>query len=74
MTHTFDAIIIGAGQAGPSLAGRLTAADHWYRSEADNDEDLRVRALVRLSEPRKITRPAGSPLQLTAPRRSPPFS
>ena len=23
---TFDAIIIGAGQAGPSLAGRLTAA------------------------------------------------
>ena len=26
MTHTFDAIIIGAGQAGPSLAGRLTAA------------------------------------------------
>ena len=28
MTHTFDAIIIGAGQAGPSLAGRLTAAGH----------------------------------------------
>ena len=26
MTHTFDAIIIGAGQAGPSLADRLTAA------------------------------------------------
>jgi pyruvate/2-oxoglutarate dehydrogenase complex dihydrolipoamide dehydrogenase (E3) component len=26
MTHTFDAIIVGAGQAGPSLAGRLTAA------------------------------------------------
>lgn len=26
MAHTFDAIIIGAGQAGPSLAGRLTAA------------------------------------------------
>lgn len=26
MTRTFDAIIIGAGQAGPSLAGRLTAA------------------------------------------------
>jgi pyruvate/2-oxoglutarate dehydrogenase complex dihydrolipoamide dehydrogenase (E3) component len=26
MTQTFDAIIIGAGQAGPSLAGRLTAA------------------------------------------------
>src|ERR1700754_4739707 len=25
---TFDAIIIGAGQAGPSLAGRLTAAGH----------------------------------------------
>ena len=24
--NTFDAIIIGAGQAGPSLAGRLTAA------------------------------------------------
>ena len=40
MTHTFDAIIIGAGQAGPSLAGRLTAAGHWYRSEADIDEDL----------------------------------
>ncbi|PRD55269.1 FAD-containing oxidoreductase [Phyllobacterium myrsinacearum] len=26
MGHSFDAIIIGAGQAGPSLAGRLTAA------------------------------------------------
>ena len=26
MTRTFDAIIIGAGQAGPPLAGRLTAA------------------------------------------------
>ena len=26
MTHSFDAIIIGAGQAGPSLAGRLTDA------------------------------------------------
>lgn len=26
MKQTFDAIIIGAGQAGPSLAGRLTAA------------------------------------------------
>lgn len=26
MTRTFDAIVIGAGQAGPSLAGRLTAA------------------------------------------------
>ena len=26
MAKTFDAIIIGAGQAGPSLAGRLTAA------------------------------------------------
>ncbi len=24
--NQFDAIIIGAGQAGPSLAGRLTAA------------------------------------------------
>src|SRR3954470_6176985 len=26
MTRTFDAIIIGAGQAGPPLASRLTAA------------------------------------------------
>jgi pyruvate/2-oxoglutarate dehydrogenase complex dihydrolipoamide dehydrogenase (E3) component len=26
MTQVFDAIVIGAGQAGPSLAGRLTAA------------------------------------------------
>ena len=26
MKHAFDAIIIGAGQAGPPLAGRLTAA------------------------------------------------
>src|SRR5215475_9944401 len=26
MTQNFDAIVIGAGQAGPSLAGRLTAA------------------------------------------------
>ena len=26
MTKKFDAIIIGAGQAGPSLAGRLAAA------------------------------------------------
>src|SRR5690242_21942013 len=26
MTQTFDAIVVGAGQAGPPLAGRLTAA------------------------------------------------
>ena len=26
MIQVFDAIVIGAGQAGPSLAGRLTAA------------------------------------------------
>ena len=26
MTQRFDAIVVGAGQAGPSLAGRLTAA------------------------------------------------
>jgi pyruvate/2-oxoglutarate dehydrogenase complex dihydrolipoamide dehydrogenase (E3) component len=26
MNHSFDALIIGAGQAGPALAGRLTAA------------------------------------------------
>jgi pyruvate/2-oxoglutarate dehydrogenase complex dihydrolipoamide dehydrogenase (E3) component len=26
MTSSYDAIIIGAGQAGPPLAGRLTAA------------------------------------------------
>ena len=26
MTQKFDAIVIGAGQAGPSMAGRLTAA------------------------------------------------
>ena len=28
MTRRFDAIVVGAGQAGPSLAGRLTAAGH----------------------------------------------
>ncbi|UXA16176.1 FAD-containing oxidoreductase [Mycobacterium sp. SMC-4] len=28
MTQHFDAIIVGAGQAGPPLAGRLTAAGH----------------------------------------------
>ncbi len=28
MTRKFDAIIIGTGQAGPSMAGRLTAAGH----------------------------------------------
>ncbi|HUO37222.1 MAG TPA: FAD-containing oxidoreductase [Mycobacterium sp.] len=28
MTDRFDAIIVGAGQAGPPLAGRLTAAGH----------------------------------------------
>ena len=26
MTQSFDAIVIGAGQAGPALAGRLTGA------------------------------------------------
>jgi pyruvate/2-oxoglutarate dehydrogenase complex dihydrolipoamide dehydrogenase (E3) component len=26
MAQTFDAIVVGAGQAGPALAGRLTAA------------------------------------------------
>ena len=26
MTQTFDAIVIGAGQAGPSLTSRLTAS------------------------------------------------
>ena len=25
MTHHFDSIIIGTGQSGPSLAGRMTA-------------------------------------------------
>jgi pyruvate/2-oxoglutarate dehydrogenase complex dihydrolipoamide dehydrogenase (E3) component len=28
VTRSFDAIVVGAGQAGPSLAGRLTAAGH----------------------------------------------
>ncbi|MGE2737014.1 FAD-containing oxidoreductase [Mycolicibacterium vaccae] len=28
MTERFDAIVVGAGQAGPPLAGRLTAAGH----------------------------------------------
>lgn len=28
MTRRFDAVIVGAGQAGPPLAGRLTAAGH----------------------------------------------
>src|SRR5450755_902446 len=28
MNHHFDSIIIGAGQAGPSLAGRLTKTGH----------------------------------------------
>ncbi len=28
MTTRFDAVVVGAGQAGPSLAGRLTAAGH----------------------------------------------
>ncbi|MGO9734083.1 FAD-containing oxidoreductase [Mycobacterium sp.] len=28
MTQRFDAIVVGAGQAGPPLAGRLTAAGH----------------------------------------------
>ena len=28
MTRRFDAIVVGAGQAGPPLAGRLTAAGH----------------------------------------------
>jgi pyruvate/2-oxoglutarate dehydrogenase complex dihydrolipoamide dehydrogenase (E3) component len=28
VTQRFDAIVVGAGQAGPSLAGRLTAAGH----------------------------------------------
>ena len=26
MTYTYDALVIGAGQAGPPLAGQLTAA------------------------------------------------
>ena len=34
MTRDFDAIIIGAGQAGPSLAGRLTAAGRRSRSSS----------------------------------------
>ncbi|MBV8291038.1 MAG: FAD-dependent oxidoreductase, partial [Mycobacterium sp.] len=28
MTRRFDAIVVGAGQAGPAMAGRLTAAGH----------------------------------------------
>ena len=31
MTAAFDAIIVGAGQAGPPLAGRLTAAGMRWR-------------------------------------------
>jgi pyruvate/2-oxoglutarate dehydrogenase complex dihydrolipoamide dehydrogenase (E3) component len=28
VTQRFDAIVVGAGQAGPPLVGRLTAAGH----------------------------------------------
>jgi pyruvate/2-oxoglutarate dehydrogenase complex dihydrolipoamide dehydrogenase (E3) component len=54
MTRSFDAIIVGAGQAGPSLAARLTAAGmnvaiverHWFGGTCVNTGCMPTKTLV----------------------------
>jgi len=58
MTKRFDAIVIGAGQAGPSLAGRLTAAGmtvalverHQFGGTCVNTGCMPTKALVASAE------------------------
>jgi len=46
VTRKFDAIIVGAGQAGPPLAGRLTAAGQTV-AVIERNEDNRFLSAVR---------------------------
>ena len=58
MSKSFDAIIVGAGQAGPSLAGRLTAAGmsvalierHLFGGTCVNTGCMPTKALVAAAE------------------------
>ena len=61
MIKTFDAIVIGAGQAGPSLAGRLTGAG---MSVALIERKLiGGTASIRGAPPRKRSSPVPMPLK-----------
>lgn len=64
MSTTYDAIVVGAGQAGPSLAGRLTAAGmrvalverHWLGGTCVNTGCMPTKALVASAEVAHLAR------------------
>ncbi len=66
MTQTFDAIIVGAGQAGPSLAGRLTGAGmkvalierHLFGGTCVNTGCMPTKALVACAQAAHLARRA----------------
>ncbi|WP_017461583.1 FAD-containing oxidoreductase [Dyella ginsengisoli] len=64
MSTAYDAIVVGAGQAGPSLAGRLTAAGmrvalverHWLGGTCVNTGCMPTKALVASAEVAHLAR------------------
>lgn len=64
MSTTYDAIVVGAGQAGPSLAGRLTGAGmrvalverHWLGGTCVNTGCMPTKALVASAEVAHLAR------------------
>ena len=64
MNQTFDAIIVGAGQAGPPLAGRLTAAGwkvalverHLFGGTCVNTGCMPTKALVACARAAHVAR------------------
>lgn len=67
MSRTFDAIVIGAGQAGPALAGRLTDAGmkvalverHWFGGTCVNTGCMPTKTLVASARVAHQARRAG---------------
>src|SRR5215469_11556471 len=83
MNHNFDAIVIGAGQAGPSLAGRLSAAGmsvaiierHLFGGTCVNTGCMPTKALVASAYAAHVARRGaeygfslGAALQIDMPR------
>jgi len=64
MSRRFDAIVVGAGQAGPSLAGRLTASGmkvalverHWVGGTCVNTGCMPTKALVACARAAHVAR------------------
>jgi pyruvate/2-oxoglutarate dehydrogenase complex dihydrolipoamide dehydrogenase (E3) component len=67
MNRSFDAIVVGAGQAGPSLAGRLTGAGmkvaiverHWFGGTCVNTGCMPTKTLVASARVAHQVRRAG---------------